>query len=89
MAHKILKLPAVKTRTGLSRSTIYKFVRTDRFPKPIQIGPRSVGWIEAEIEEWVDSRIAASRGLAEVDSPIRSGQTRRYALGHDGRPHRF
>ena len=66
MANKILKLPAVKARTSLSRSSIYKFVREGQFPKPIQIGPRSVGWLEAEVEHWVDSRIAASRGPASV-----------------------
>ncbi len=46
----ILRLPAVKSRTGLSRSSIYAKVRTGEFPKPISIGIRSIGWMESEIQ---------------------------------------
>ena len=57
----ILRLPAVKSRTGLSRSSIYAKVRTGEFPKPVSIGLRSIGWIESEIQQWIDYRIATSR----------------------------
>lgn len=57
----ILRLPVVKSRTGLSRSSIYAKVRTGEFPKPISIGIRSVGWMESEIQQWIASRIAYSR----------------------------
>ena len=53
----ILRLKAVKSRTGLSRSTIYLAVKNDLFPKPINIGIRSVGWIESEISAWILARI--------------------------------
>ena len=61
MAIAILRLPAVKARTGLSRSTIYLRVSENSFPKPISLGGRAVGWIEAEINDWLDRQIAASR----------------------------
>lgn len=61
MSQAILRLPAVKARTGLSRSTIYLRVSEGAFPKPISIGPRCVGWIEAEIEQWLSGCINASR----------------------------
>ncbi len=61
MAYNILRLPAVKARTGLSRSTIYLRISEDRFPSPISLGGRAVGWIEAEIQEWLEDRIQASR----------------------------
>ena len=64
MAHTILRIPAVKLRTALSRSSIYKLVAAGKFPRPIRLGPRSVGWIEAEVDEWLDRRIAESRGSA-------------------------
>lgn len=64
MAHTILRLPAVKTRTALSRSSIYKLAAEGAFPRPIRLGPRSVGWIEAEVDEWLDRRIAESRESA-------------------------
>jgi prophage regulatory protein len=63
MSNTILRLPAVKTRTGLSRSTIYLRVAEGRFPKPVSLGARAVGWLDAEIEEWLAGRIAQSRRL--------------------------
>ena len=61
MTHTILRLPAVKTRTGLSRSTIYLRVSQGTFPKPVSLGARAVGWVEAEIQEWLERQIEASR----------------------------
>ena len=62
MANMILRLPAVKTRTGLSRSTIYLRVAEGRFPKPISLGARAVGWVDAEVEAWLAGQIELSRG---------------------------
>lgn len=64
MATSILRLPAVKARTGLSRSTIYLRVAEGTFPKPVSLGGRAVGWVEAEIQEWLERQIAASRKAA-------------------------
>ena len=64
MTHTILRLPAVKTRTGLSRSTIYLRVSQNTFPKPVSLGGRAVGWLEAEVQEWLQLRIEASRKAA-------------------------
>lgn len=61
MSHTILRLPAVKARTGLSRSTIYLRVSEGRFPKPVGLGGRAVGWLEAEVQDWLQRRIEASR----------------------------
>ena len=64
MAHSILRLPAVKTRTGLSRSTIYLRVSQGTFPRPVSLGGRAVGWVEAEVQEWLQRQIEASRKAA-------------------------
>ena len=61
MMYTILRLPAVKAATGLSRSTIYLRISEGRFPKPVSLGDRAVGWIEAEVQEWLEQQIAASR----------------------------
>ncbi len=58
---RFLRLPEVMERTGLSRSTIYVRVAAGRFPRPVALGGRAVGWIEAEVDEWVRERIAESR----------------------------
>lgn len=64
MANTILRLPAVKACTGLSRSTIYLRVSGGTFPKPINLGGRAVGWIESEIQQWLQQRVEASRKSA-------------------------
>lgn len=64
MTHTILRLPAVKATTGLLRSTIYLRVAEGTFPKPVGLGSRAVGWLEAEIQDWVQRRIAARRHAA-------------------------
>ncbi len=61
MAHTILRFPAVKARTGLSRSTVYLRIAQGRFPKPVSLGGRAVGWVEDEIDTWLAQQIAASR----------------------------
>lgn len=58
MSTTILRLPAVKARTGLSRSTIYQRVADGDFPRPVPLGPRAVGWLAHEVEAWIDTRVA-------------------------------
>jgi prophage regulatory protein len=60
----ILRLPSVKACTGLSRSTIYLRIQKGSFPKPVNLGARAVGWLESEIEEWLDHQIKQSRHAA-------------------------
>ncbi len=62
--HTILRLPTVKARTGLSRSTIYLRMTLGQFPKQVALGPRAVGWLESDINAWLAERIAAARGGA-------------------------
>lgn len=61
----VLRLPAVKTRTGLSRSTLYKKIAQGEFPKPIRLGARAVAWVEREVEAWLADRIKASRNAPQ------------------------
>lgn len=57
----ILRLAAVKGRTGLSRSTIYLRMSQGAFPRQVSLGGRAVGWIESEIEGWLSNQIERSR----------------------------
>lgn len=59
---RFLRLPEVMARTGLSRSTIYVRLEQGRFPRPVSLGGRAVGWIDSEIDEWMSNRVAESRG---------------------------
>lgn len=73
MAKVVLRLPKVKFRTGLSRSTIYRRIAEGTFPKAIQLGSsRSVGWLESDIENWIDTQIGTS-----TDSSTKPAVSRR------------
>ena len=58
---KFLRLPAVIEATGWSRATIWRKVKAGVLPAPIPIGPKSVAWDAAEIAEWQQRCIDASR----------------------------
>jgi prophage regulatory protein len=59
----ILRLPAVKLRTGLSRSTIYLRVAQGSFPAPVSLGARAVGWLESDVDSWLALQINRSRSI--------------------------
>ncbi len=55
---RLIRLPEVQHRVGLGRSTIYRWMSEGKFPKPVQLGGYAVAWIDAEIDEWIISRVA-------------------------------
>ena len=57
----ILRRKQVEARTGLSRSTIYQYVKDGMFPKPVPLGPRAVGWLESEVSDWIAGRVKIAR----------------------------
>ena len=73
MANTILLLPAVKARTGLSRSTIYLRVSEGAFPPPVSLGARAVGWLESEVDGWLAKQIEQSRNFLAARSNVRKG----------------
>lgn len=64
MARRLLRLNEVKQRTGLSKSSIYNQIADATFPEPVPIGARAVAWVEDEIQEWINNRIAERRKAA-------------------------
>jgi prophage regulatory protein len=60
----ILRLPELRKRIGLGRSSIYALIQRGQFPHPIRLSARAVGWSAAEIEQWIAER-AAQRGDAK------------------------
>lgn len=59
----LIRLDEVKSRTGLSRSTLYAYMSEGRFPAPVTISERCVAWVESEIDAWIAERIAARRSV--------------------------
>ena len=67
MVNSLLRLPAVKAQSGASRSTIYLRIQQGLWPKPVKLGPRSVGWPESEV-----SALNAARIAGMLDGEIRA-----------------
>ena len=61
MALSIVRLPAVMAQVGLSRSTIYLRISEGKFPRSISLGGRAVGWVQSDIQGWLEQCLAESR----------------------------
>lgn len=61
---RILRRRDVERLTGLRRSAIYEAVACGRLPRPVPIGARAVGWLESEVLDWLNSRIAQRNARA-------------------------
>ena len=58
---KFLRLIQVRETIGLSRATIYRKIAAQEFPRPVRLGPRAVGWVEADVIGWMNERERLSR----------------------------
>jgi prophage regulatory protein len=64
---RILRLPQVASKLGRATSTIWKDVADGVFVPPISVGPRSVGWIESEVNIWIEAQVLNSRTPQKID----------------------
>ncbi len=58
MQNNIIRLPQAIQKTGLSRSTIYSLISRGEFPQKIQLATRSIGFLESEINDWIESKLS-------------------------------
>jgi prophage regulatory protein len=68
MSDTILRRREVERRTGYSHTQIWRLEQVGRFPQRLRLGPRSIGWLEAEIDEWIRARIRG--GGSPVRKPL-------------------
>jgi prophage regulatory protein len=61
---RILRVRDVRTKTGLPLSTLYAWMSEGRFPKPVRLGPKLVGWPEHEVEAWLQAKLDARDKVA-------------------------
>ncbi len=59
--YRVIRLPDVKAITSLSRSAIYDRISKGTFPKQISLGGRAIGFLESDVQKWIEQRVAASR----------------------------
>ena len=72
MTQTFLRIADVCRVTGLPRATIYEMVSNGTFPKQVRLSPRAVGWIETEILEWQQARVAERDRAGRINSSRRS-----------------
>jgi prophage regulatory protein len=58
---RVLRWPEVHKRIGLCRSHIHNLVSQGKFPPPIKLGARASGWLESQINSWIENQISNSR----------------------------
>ena len=69
-----LRLPELKSVTGLSKSSLYALIRAKSFPSPVQLGPRTVAWVRSEVRQWAAERISKSRSASPHTGERRTPQ---------------
>jgi prophage regulatory protein len=57
-SQNILRLPAAIKKVGLSKSTIYTLLKSDKFVRPIRLSARSIGFLESELNAWLEQKAA-------------------------------
>jgi len=57
MPLRILRIQEIVQKTGLSRRTVYTEISEGRFPKPVQLSSRRVGWPEDEVDAWLAEKV--------------------------------
>lgn len=58
-SQQIIRLPAVLTKIGMSKPSVYNMIKRGDFPAPIKLGAKASGWVVAEIDNWIAQRVSA------------------------------
>lgn len=59
MNSEFIRLPEVLYLTGLGKTSIYKLMSSNTFPKPTSFGARRIAWKRSDIQFWIENRIQA------------------------------
>lgn len=60
---RIIRKPEVRTKTGLSDPTVFRMEKSGKFPRRVQLGGNSVGWIESEIDDWIEKKATERKSI--------------------------
>ena len=63
METRIIRLREVIHQTGLSKATIYRMIKSGRFPQALRLGKRATGWRKDEIDHFIATRERADNTL--------------------------
>ena len=71
---RILRKNEIKDKVGLSSVTLWRLERAGKFPSRVQLGPRCVGWLENDVDEWLKSRPKVYTENTEGKQPYNGSQ---------------
>lgn len=66
MTYAILRVNQVIEKTGMKRTYLYQEVKAGRFPKPVNLGAKAIGWIDTEVDAWIQNLIEARNQAARA-----------------------
>lgn len=58
-APTVIRLPEVLRMCGVSRPSVYRKMKEGTFPKQLKLGTAAVGWLRAEVEQWINEKAQA------------------------------
>lgn len=61
--NRIIRLSEVLHKTGLSRSTMYRLIQLDQFPKQVSLLSKTSGWSEREVDQWIEDRLSSRESV--------------------------
>jgi prophage regulatory protein len=81
-SRRLIRLRAVEQKTGMSVAQLYRLMAENHFPRSVALGPNTRGWVEAEIDDWIQARIDArdlgtDADLRALNPNIGKGRPRR------------
>ena len=64
---KILRFPELKQIKGIPWSSVHirRLEKAERFPGRVNLAEATVGWIEAEVDDWLEQRVKARDGTSK------------------------
>ncbi len=68
----VLRMKQVIARVGLTRPTIYLRLKEGKFPKPIHLGVRAIGFLERDIEAWIQARVDAAQAQPSAGARLKT-----------------
>jgi prophage regulatory protein len=69
-AARLIRVDQVLKLSAMPKSSLYAAIAAGKFPAPIKLSERSSAWVLAEVEQWVEQRIALSRPAPRLGAPV-------------------
>jgi prophage regulatory protein len=91
---RILRRADVEARCGFKRAHLYKLIRDGKFPRPLRIGIRAVGWDSIDVDQWIAEQLRGAPSQEDANAQLRRQRLRaesrvRRCAARKGRAGRF